>query len=237
MSTPRQKRKPVFDASALDNEIDELWPARATANPSPAAAAAPVTRPTVEPSSTGHVTEPSPPAARTNPNLAGSAVPMGSPQSSDTKPTAGDQQIRRDGMTAGQASTAGKRSRPPEVLLSSEVYDELYRVQIAEKKARRGLARTMGTIVLDAIEAHSARLATTWVSEQFVIGEGQLFERPSLNAVPRRRRHATAPRTVVLSGVTAANGKRLDNLVQAWDAGTRSALVEQALRYEFDLLR
>ncbi|WP_235683236.1 hypothetical protein [Mycolicibacterium fluoranthenivorans] len=138
-------------------------------------------------------------------------------------------------MTAVPGSV-GKRTRPPEVLLSSEVYDELYRVQIAEKKVRRGLARTMGTIVLDAIEAHAPRLATTWTTERFAVGEGQLFERPSSNAVPRRRRHATAPRTVVLSGVTAANGQRLDNLVQAWGAGTRSALVEQALRYEFGLL-
>tara|TARA_B100000609_G_C16863840_1_gene256561 strand:+ start:134 stop:505 length:372 start_codon:yes stop_codon:yes gene_type:complete len=120
--------------------------------------------------------------------------------------------------------------------LSAEVYDELYRVQIAEKKVRRGLARTMGAIVLDAIEAHATRLATTWADQRFAVGEGQLFERPSSNAVPRRRRHATAPRTVVLSGVSAANGKRLDDLVQAWNAGTRSALVEQALRYEFAVL-
>ncbi|BBX54509.1 hypothetical protein GCM10009645_20720 [Mycolicibacterium poriferae] len=120
--------------------------------------------------------------------------------------------------------------------MSAEVYDELYRVQIAEKKVRRGLARTMGAIVLDAIEAHATRLATTWADQRFAVGEGQLFERPSSNAVPRRRRHATAPRTVVLSGVSAANGKRLDDLVQAWNAGTRSALVEQALRYEFAVL-
>ena len=134
-------------------------------------------------------------------------------------------------------ATPVKRVRPPEVLLSSEVYDELYRVQIAEKKVRRGLARTMGAIVLDAIEAHATRLATTWTHQQpAAVGEGQLFERPSSNAVPRRRRHVTAPRTVVLSGVSAANGQRLDNLVLAWGAGTRSALVEQALRYEFGLL-
>lgn len=120
-------------------------------------------------------------------------------------------------------------------MLSSEVYDELYRTQIAEKKVRRGLARTMGVIVLDAIEAHATRLATTWSNQQFAVGEGQLFERPSSNAVPPRRRHVTAPRTVVLSGVTAANGQRLDQLVQAWGSGTRSALVEQALRYQFGL--
>jgi hypothetical protein len=130
-----------------------------------------------------------------------------------------------------------KRIRPPEVLLSSEVYDELYKVVLAEKKVRRGLARPMGGIVLDAIEAHASRLATTWSNQQpATVGEGQLFARPSSNAVPRRRRHATAPRTVVLSGVTPANAERLDDLVMVWDTGTRSALVEQALRYEFALL-
>lgn len=243
MSTARQKRKPVFDASALDDEIDEMWPARVTACPpsvvaaSPAAAA-PVAPPSLVPSTTDQVTDSLPPAADSKPERDGAAASARSSQST-TRPTVGavgDQRRHRGGVTAVQAAMAGKRTRPPEVLLSSEVYDELYRVQLAEKKARRGLARTMGTIVLDAIEAHSTRLATTWLSEQFAIGEGQLFERPSSNAVPRRRRHATAPRTVVLSGVTAANGQRLDNLVRAWDAGTRSALVEQALRYEFDLL-
>ena len=58
--------------------------------------------------------------------------------------------------------------------------------------------------------------------------------RPASDAVPRRRRHAVTPRNVVLSGVNAANARRLDELVTAWGAGTRSALVEQALRYEFN---
>ena len=31
MSTARQKRKPVFDPSALDEELDDLWPARTSA--------------------------------------------------------------------------------------------------------------------------------------------------------------------------------------------------------------
>ena len=30
MSTARQKRKPVFDPSALDDDLDDLWPARPT---------------------------------------------------------------------------------------------------------------------------------------------------------------------------------------------------------------
>ena len=65
--------------------------------------------------------------------------------------------------------------------MSAEVYDELYRAQIAEKKVRRGLARTMGAIVLDAIEAHASRLATTWTDQQYAVGRGK-----SLNALPRK---------------------------------------------------
>ena len=235
MSTARQKRKPVFDPSALDEDLDDLWPAR------PAAAAAPHPAPAAKPIAAAPATPPSdelPSKAAPQPTRDSAAAQARSSQTPATTQANGapsDQPRHLATVTAAPGSVR-KRTRPPEVLLSSEVYDELYRVQIAEKKVRRGLARTMGTIVLDAIEAHAPRLATTWTTERYAVGEGQLFERPSSNAVPRRRRHATAPRTVVLSGVTAANGQRLDNLVQAWGAGTRSALVEQALRYEFGLL-
>ncbi|MDG4668005.1 hypothetical protein [Mycobacterium sp. 236(2023)] len=234
MSSTRPKAKPVFDPSALD-ELDDMWPAAAPARPpvrpvevsrpapeQPAVVAAPVDTPApAEPTPRADVAPT--PSKTTAPQRASAA----------DKPGPG----RRLSSVTVTAPETAKRIRPPEVLLSSEVYDELYRVQIAEKKVRRGLARTMGTIVLDAIEAHAAQLATTWTQQQpAAVGEGMLFERPSSNAVPRRRRHATAPRTVVLSGVTPANAGRLDQLVTTWDAGTRSALVEQALRYEFRLL-
>jgi hypothetical protein len=220
--TTREKRKPLFDPNALAEELDDLWPATPAPAPAPAAprptptrAAAPAPRP-VSP----------PPAA-----------PAQTPAPDHQSPVEEAAHARPSRRPApASAPSPAKRIRPPEVLLSAEVYDELYRVQIAEKKIRRGLARTMGAIVLDAIEAHAPRLAGTWSDQRYAVGEGQLFERPSSTAVPKRRRHANPPRTVVLSGVTAANGQRLDDLVQAWDAGTRSALVEQALRYQFDLL-
>ena len=224
MSSSRQKAKPVFDPHALDQDLEELWPPPQSRTPPPVAGTDAVTEPAAPPPA-----DSAPPIER---------APARSATASPTPPTSGGHSDRRRRLASVSAasSPARKRFRPPEVLLSAEVYDELYRVQIAEKKVRRGLARTMGAIVLDAIEAHATRLATTWADQRFAVGEGQLFERPSSNAVPRRRRHATAPRTVVLSGVSAANGKRLDDLVQAWNAGTRSALVEQALRYEFAVL-
>jgi hypothetical protein len=238
MSTARQKRKPVFDPSALDEDLDEMWPTRTPSDatePQSALAAPSVATPPIPPiprvrERTGNSTPRS-----ASESAAVPMPPLCAPAVEPAADTLGDQQRHLTTVTAARES-ARRRTRPPEVLLSSEVYDELYRVQIAEKKVRRGLARPMGTIVLDAIEAHATRLATTWSGEGSTVGEGQLFERPSSNAVPRRRRHATAPRTVVLSGVTAGNGQRLDNLVQAWGAGTRSALVEQALRYEFGLI-
>lgn len=227
MSSSRQKAKPVFDPHALDQDLEELWPLPQSRTPPPVAGTDAVTEPAAPP-----------PAHSAPPIEHAPARSATAPTASPMPSTSGGQVDRRRRLASVSASSspARKRFRPPEVLLSAEVYDELYRVQIAEKKVRRGLTRTMGAIVLDAIEAHATRLATTWADQRFAVGEGQLFERPSSNAVPRRRRHATAPRTVVLSGVSAANGKRLDDLVQAWNAGTRSALVEQALRYEFAVL-
>ena len=222
MTPSRTRGKPIFDPSALGQDLDDMWPSpkQPVAAPppaplAPAAATPPAAFTPVSP----------PPAASPPVDPAPASV---SESSTRSRPTA-------TSRTAA-ATSDKKRARPPEVLLSAEVYDELYRVQIAEKKARRGLARTMGAIVLDAIEAHAQRLQTTWATQEYAVGEGQLFERPASTAVPRRRRHAATPRTVVLSGVTTANGQRLDRLVEMWGAGTRSALVEQALRYEFNLL-
>lgn len=223
MSPSRTRGRPLFDPEALDHDLDEMWPVRkpgsATQTPPPVAP-----QPAEIPVNARPAHSDAPPAS----------TPAVEPARANTpEPTIPEQSTTPSPITTGRP--AG-RTRPPEVLLSAEVYDELYRTQIAEKKVRRGLARTMGAIVLDAIETHAAKLATTWTNQRYAVGEGQLFERPSSHAVPRRRRHATAPRTVVLSGVTAANGQRLDNLVEAWTAGTRSALVEQALRYEFGLI-
>lgn len=220
MTPPRAKSKPVFDPTALDDDLDDLWPGKPTP-PRP------------------HTVATTPRPAPTPPAVSAPAAPSPAaeaPQSSAAKPLPATPASRlRSVAAAASAGQVQTRYRPPEVLLSAEVYDALYQLQIAEKKSRRGLARPMGAIVLDAIERYADRLATTWDAMEDTVGEGGLFARPSSSAVPRRRRHAVAPRTVVLSGVNAANGRRLDELVPAWGAGTRSALVEQALRYEFNL--
>lgn len=238
MTPPRAKRRAVFDPNALDEDLDELLP-KAAGQPAqfapslvPSPTELTVERKTLtesthaQPGQSVRDAEPTPgqqPRAQSRP----AAVNAGAGRE------AGPQ--RRDG-TVSAAGETQTRYRPPEVLLSAEVYDALYQLQIAEKKSRRGLARPMGAIVLDAIEKHAQRLVSTWEAAEDTVGEGGLFVRPSSSAVPRRRRHAVAPRTVVLSGVNALNSRRLDALVEEWGAGTRSALVEQALRYEFALI-
>lgn len=245
MSTPRQKRKPVFNPHALDDDLDELLHAGPPQPPRPLVVADPVTPP--------RATEVAPPPDHA-PNSAGGdpqttpSHTMSSETHAQTAPTSAPDALTEPERSPQQHSArsplrsvpapsadAQTRHRPPEVNLAAEVYDALYQLQIAEKKTRKGLARPMGTIVLDAIEKHADRLQRTWAATEETVGEGGLFVRPSTSAVPRRRRHAVAPRTVVLSGVNPINGRKLDALVEAWGAGTRSALVEQALRYEFNL--
>lgn len=231
MTPPRIKGKPVFDPDALNDDLDQLWPGPKDPSPAPqqpAAASAVATKPPAAPApARAAVTPVAAPVA--------SVVPpaVKSPANPSTPASVGR---RLRSVSSSSEAAAQPRYRPPEVSLSGEVYDALYSHQLAEKKTRRSLARTMGTIVLDAIQAHADRLQTAWVEEIDEVGEDSLFIRPASTVVPRRRRHAVPPRSVVLSGVTAANATRLDALVETWGAGTRSALVEQALRFEFGLV-
>lgn len=127
----------------------------------------------------------------------------------------------------------GSRFRPPDAILSGDVYRELTRVSATERR-RHGKARPFGVIVLDAIERHADRLEHAWcVEPQSEPEAGALFIRQVSPAVPERRSHLQPPRTISLAGIDAANAQLLDEYATKWGAGSRSALVEQALRYEF----
>jgi len=128
------------------------------------------------------------------------------------------------------------RFRPPEVLLSAEVYARLRAVSREERKMLRGAARPFGVIVMDAVDAHAVRLRRAWVDDNHPPPalEG-LFVRPVTSVVPPRRRHSAPPTCIALSGIDATNAALLDRYVGEWSAGTRAALVEQALRYEFGM--
>ncbi|MEC9323724.1 MAG: hypothetical protein VYB90_07800, partial [Actinomycetota bacterium] len=125
MSSSRQKAKPVFDPHALDQDLEELWPLPQSRTPPPVAGTDAVTEPAAPP-----------PAHSAPPIEHAPARSATAPTASPMPSTSGGQVDRRRRLASvsASASPARKRFRPPEVLLSAEVYDELYRVQIAEKK-------------------------------------------------------------------------------------------------------
>ena len=84
-----------------------------------------------------------------------------------------------------------------------------------------------GRVVLDAIDTHVDVLATYWKAPQ--PPSAGLFRRQS-GDTPRRRRHEQAPARVPLAGIIVSDVGQLDQLVTDWGAGSRSALVEAALR-------
>lgn len=118
--------------------------------------------------------------------------------------------------------------------MSADVYARLHGVAIEERRTKHSQARPFGKIVIDAIRAHASRLQTAWAPATDTDASDDLFVLDEPTAVPKRRRHASPPKTVPLSGINPENATRLDAYVQQWGAGTRSALVEQALRFEFD---
>ena len=206
MAPSREKRKPVFDPNAIDDVLDAGW-------------SAPAVRPL-----------PAPP-----PPTAGGAVERieesarRAPARRPAEPTTRTTKSPHPGARA-------PRPRPPEVLLSADVYQRLAQVSAKEKLDKPSKARPFGVIVMDALEHHAQQLATAWTQDEPAtpVG-GALFIRPVATVVPRRRRHITPARNVPLAGIDPANARLLDEYVVTWNAGTRSALVEQALRYEFGL--
>jgi hypothetical protein len=216
MARERRKRSAVFDESALSDVLEDEWPI--PAEPTAPAQGGP------ESAVLESYQDPREPIVGAN----------------QERPAPLDPAAERRGPPLPEAPrprtpNPGK-SRPPEVSLSVEVYQRLSRVSASEKVKNRGKARTFGIIVLDAIEHHADRLATAWqVTPQSAPEPGALFVRQSEPAVPPRRRHVLPPRLVPLAGIDATNARLLDDFVDKWGTGTRSALVEQALRFEFNV--
>lgn len=232
MARKTTPRRPIFDPSALDDQVDNLpFGSRTAPSTPPVVQSDAATLPVASSSQSVHDTP-----QKAVLESAGT-VPAPAPPPAN-QPSGGAGVI--EGMPASVIPAATRRTnaqtRPPEVILSIEVYERLVKAAAAEKRAKRGASRRpFGIIVLDALDRHRERLASAWRGSQAseVPAPGSMFIRPTSTAVPARRRHVNPPRTVALAGITGANSAILDDCVTQWGSGTRSALVEQALRYEF----
>jgi len=109
----------------------------------------------------------------------------------------------------------------------ADVHAALRALTLRERTASPTTTRTYGRVALDAIETHAGALHHWDTSPPTDTG---LFSSANTAITSRRRRHAQAPACVPLTGILASDATQLDHLAAAWGAGSRSALVEAALR-------
>mgnify|MGYP000885902239 CR=1 FL=1 len=132
------------------------------------------------------------------------------------------------------ARRRGRSIRPPEASIAYTVYTRLLEVSADEKHQKGLAARPYGVIVMDALDRHAAALEKRWTETPAESAtSNSLFVR-SDTALLRRKRTGSK-KTIPLSGISAENRRLLDRYAQEWNAGGRSALVEEALRLEFGM--
>jgi hypothetical protein len=119
----------------------------------------------------------------------------------------------------------------PTVQVDSTVHKKLRSLTTKERARNPVTARSYTQVVLDAIEAHQDQLADMWARSDEQPATHGLFSRQRVTTSPhRRRRHAEPPARIPLAGLNPDDSAAIDQLVVDWNAGSRSALVEEALR-------
>ncbi|MCZ4277454.1 hypothetical protein [Rhodococcoides yunnanense] len=161
--------------------------------------------------------------------IEGPAPTVAAPTETDDKQTSSTRRADARRKTAKRdVLTSTNRIAPPEVALPEEIYGALRSLTLNERSADPTTARSYGQVVLDAVEQHADELKAHWANDVTAPGTG-LFRRAEAGK-PTRRRHNAPRARVPLAGVINTDAAVLDQLASDWGAGSRSALVEQALR-------
>ncbi|WP_327146910.1 hypothetical protein [Nocardia sp. NBC_01327] len=206
-------RKGAFNDDDL-NDIDDLLP------PSPPAVAIQVAPPAV-----------SAPVSETAADT-GEIADSVAAQAKPTKKAAAKAAVAATEPATRRARPAAARTRAiqsvPEAHVASVVAEALRQLTHAER-TQRGEGRSYGEVVLDAIEQHEQELVSHFSATANAKPAGRLFKRVDTTR-PRRRRHAEPPVKIPLSGIIASDMEAIDELVITWQTGSRSALVDQALK-------
>ncbi|MGW4244732.1 ribbon-helix-helix domain-containing protein [Nocardia sp. NPDC004722] len=148
-----------------------------------------------------------------------------SPRKSAAKGTTTETAAKRTRTTPARARAAQTIA---EAHVGARVAEALRQLTHGEKQ-RRGRGRSYGEVVLDAIEQFETELRQHFRDQADAKPAGRLFSRVD-QARPRRRRHTEPPVKIPLAGIIAPDIELLDNLVVEWQAGSRSALVDEALK-------
>lgn len=196
------RRRRAFDPNALDNDLDAILPSAA---------------------STSYESEPAVTPPQQEPQVLPPLPDNPAPAKPNRRSTPSADRIR------AKASEATGRVSPPEVALDPAVYTALRDLTLRERRTHPARARSYGQVVLDAIDQHADQLQQHW-RETTGPRVGGLFRRIDQTFPTGRRRHSTSPARVPLAGVIASDADLMDELARQWGAGSRSALVEKALR-------
>ncbi|ANS32062.1 hypothetical protein WSS_A32460 [Rhodococcus opacus M213] len=234
-----RRRKAAFDPGAL-GDLDDLLPTLSIVTETVDETTAPKSAPSSddqESETAATVPEPSPvalpdpPEADASPELPNAEPEAPQLQSEVSTPVVAP---RRKTKPRSDSSPAPIRTAPPEVYLPPAVYTALRQLTLEERQRDRATARPYGQVVLDAVERHAGELQRHWSAAEPQASAG-LFKRREAGAQPRRRRHSEIQARVPLAGIIASDTATLDALAEEWSAGSRSALVEHALRLYLDV--
>jgi hypothetical protein len=152
-----------------------------------------------------------------------SRADCGSPSRAGGPCGGSDDEVVRAACAAGALYVGQQRA----VMVGHDTVVGVHREHLQDFLEER-TARTYGRVALDAIETHAGALQHHWDPPP-PTATG-LFSSANTAITSRRRRHAQAPARVPLAGILASDATQLDHLAEAWGAGSRSALVEAALR-------
>ncbi|MDQ1178646.1 hypothetical protein QE397_000101 [Rhodococcus sp. SORGH_AS 301] len=180
-----------------------------------------------------HETTPSSSGARQKDSTSWKGQSEGSTTAAVVEDTSTRRRDARRRNTRRDSSTTPSRIAPPEVALPQAVYVALRSLTLDERNSNPATARSYGQVVLDAVEKHADELKDHWVGATSSASSG-LFKRAEAGR-PTRRRHQKPRARVPLAGVINADASLLDQLAIDWGAGSRSALVEEALRRYLDV--
>lgn len=161
------------------------------------------------------------------------------PQTSGAIPAVAAKAPRKTSAPKAATETPVKRARSAavrtraaqsiaEAHVSARIAQALRQLTHGEKQ-QRGKGRSYGEVVLDAIEKFETELRQHFQQQAGAAPAGRLFRRVDQTR-PKRRRHTEPPVKIPLAGIIAPDIELLDNLVIEWQAGSRSALVEEALK-------
>lgn len=162
----------------------------------------------------------------TAPQAPSAPTPAGASQAPWSPPSA-----RPSRVAAGETVAS-----VPSAQVDPAIHDRLVKLTARERARNTTTARTFAQVVLDAVEKHQAELADFWSNPAEAPQGAGLFRRQKVATSPKRRRkHEKPPARIPLGGIDPVDLETLDQLAVQWNAGSRSALVEQALRLEFKM--